>query len=275
MSTLDRSGHVALVTGASRGIGRAMALRLARAGLDVVLGAKTEVESPGRPGTIHDVAREVAALGRRAVAVRTDVRHEAEIERLVAEGVAAFGRLDVVVHNAGAIRWQAVADIPARLVDRMIAINLRAPILLARAAVPHLRAVGGGHVVHLCPPLDAAAPMFGGWAGKTAYLVTKFGMSHLTLGLAAELAADRIAVDGLWPRTLIDTQATRVFAEWFDTGVTWLSPEVMADACHALVHEPWSPAHTGRLLLDEEVLAARGLTSFAQYEVASPVPPRP
>ena len=271
MDSLDRSGHVALVTGASRGIGRAIALRLARAGLDVVLGAKTEVESAGRPGTIHDVAREVVALGRRAVAVRTDVRDEGDIERLVAAGVAAFGRLDVVVHNAGAIRWQAVADIPVRLVDRMIAINLRAPILLARAAVPHLRAAGGGHVVHLCPPLERGAELFGGWAGKTAYLTTKYAMSHLTLGLAVELAADRIAVDGLWPRTLIDTQATRVFARWFDSSGTWRSPAIVADACHALVHEPWSAAATGRLLFDEDVLGAHGATSFAAYDVPFPV----
>ena len=270
---IDRTGHVALITGASRGIGRAIALRLARAGLDVAIGAKTEVATEQLPGTIHDVAREVEALGRRAVAVPTDVRDEAQIERLVERAVATLGRLDVVVHNAGAIQWQAVADIPVRLVDRMIAINLRAPLLLARAATPHLRAAGGGHVVHMCPPLDVAAPMFGGWAGKTAYLVTKFGMSHLTIGLAAELATDRIAVNGLWPRTLVDTQATRVFARWFDTSGPWRSPDIVADACHALVHEPWSPAATGRLLLDEEILAAHGVTTFAPYEVPSPLPP--
>lgn len=270
---IDRTGHVALVTGASRGIGRAIALALADAGMDVAIGAKTEVATPERPGTIHDTAREVEARGRRALAVPADVRHADDIERLVARTVAELGRLDVVVHNAGAIQWQAVADIPVRYVDRMIAINQRAPLLLARAAIPHLASSGAGHVVHLCPPLDAAAPMFGGWAGKTAYLTTKFAMSHLTLGLAAELAPARIAVDGLWPRTLIDTQATRVFARWFDTSGPWRSPAIVADACRALVSEPWAPGATGRLLLDEEVLRAAGLTSFAQYAVPSPIPP--
>jgi citronellol/citronellal dehydrogenase len=268
---IDRTGHAAIVTGGSRGIGRAIALRLARAGLDVAIGAKTEVASEARPGTIHDVATEIEALGRRALAVPTDVRDEAQVERLVARAVEAFGRLDVVVHNAGAIQWQAVADLPLRYVDRMFAINARAPLVLARAAIPHLRAAGGGHVVHLCPPLDPAAGQFGGWTGKTAYLVTKYAMSHLTLGLAAELAPDRIAVDGLWPRTLIDTQATRVFARWFDTRGTWRSPAIVADACHALVHESWDPEATGRLLFDEEILAAHGITSFDAYEVPSPV----
>ncbi|MEO6463267.1 MAG: SDR family NAD(P)-dependent oxidoreductase, partial [Candidatus Eisenbacteria bacterium] len=158
-----------------------------------------------------------------------------------------------------------------RHLDRMMAINARAPLLLARAAIPHLRATGGGHVVHLCPPLERSAELFGGWAGKTAYLTTKYAMSHLTLGLAEELRADRIAVDGLWPRTLIDTQATRVFAGWFDTSGTWRSPAIVADACHALVHESWSDGATGRLLFDEDVLAAHGTTSFAAYEVPSPV----
>jgi len=268
---IDRTGHAALVTGGSRGIGRAIALRLARAGLDVAVGAKTEVGTAARPGTIHDVAGEIEALGRRALAVPTDVRDPAQVERLVSRAVEAFGRLDVVVHNAGAIQWQAVADIPLRYVDRMFAINARAPLVLARAAIPHLRAAGGGHVVHLCPPLDPAAALFGGWAGKTAYLATKYAMSHLTLGLAAELADDRIAVDGLWPRTLIDTQATRVFARWFDTSGPWRSPAIVADACHALVHESWSPQATGRLWFDEQVLAAHGVTSFAAYEVPSPV----
>lgn len=271
---IDRTGHVAVVTGASRGIGRAIALRLAEAGMDVAIGAKTEVETATRPGTIHDTARAVEALGRRAVAVATDVGDPAAIERLVAATVAAFGRIDVVVHNAGAIRWQAVADLPARHAERMIALNFRAPLLLSRAAIPHLREGGAGHLVFLCPPLDASAPMFGGWAGKTAYLATKFAMSHLAVGLAEELAADRIATSGLWPRTLIDTQATRVFASWFDTSGPWRSPRILADACHALVRAPWSATTSGRLWLDEEILAEHGLTSFAQYEVPSPLPPR-
>lgn len=268
---IDRSGHAAIVTGGSRGIGRAIALRLAQAGLDVAIGAKTVLGSEARPGTIDDVAREIEALGRRALAVPTDVRDAAQVERLVARAAEAFGRLDVVVHNAGAIQWQAVADIPLRHVDRMIAINARAPLVLARAAIPHLRAAGGGHIVHLCPPLDPAAGLFGGWTGRTAYLTTKYAMSHLTLGLAAELAQDRIQVDGLWPRTLIDTQATRVFARWFDTSGPWRSPAIVADACHALVHESWSPAATGRLRFDDEILAAHGMTSFDAYEVPSPV----
>jgi citronellol/citronellal dehydrogenase len=271
LSIFDLRGKKALVTGGSRGIGRAIALRLARAGLDIAIGAKTEVATEARPGTIHDVAREVESLGRRALAVPTDVRDEEQIARLVARAESTFGRIDVVVHNAGAIQWQPVADLAVRHLDRMIAINARAPLLLARAAIPHLRAAGGGHVVHLCPPLEHGAGLFGGWAGRTAYLTTKYAMSHLTLGLAAELLPDRIAVNGLWPRTLIDTQATRVFARWFDTTGTWRSPSIVADACHALVHESFSPSGTGRLLLDEEILAAHGVTALAAYEVPSPV----
>ena len=276
MSALDRTGHVAIVTGASRGIGRAIALRLAAAGMDIAIGAKTEVATDARPGTIHDVAREVESRRRRALAVATDVRDEAQIERLVARTVEAFGRVDVVVNNAGAIRWEPVETLPVRLLDRMIAINQRAPLLLARAATPHLRASGHGHIVNLCPPLEPDAALLGGWSGRTAYLTTKYGMSHLTLGLAAELSPDRIAVDGLWPRTLIDTQATRVFAAWFDTAGPWRSPQVVADACHALVAAPWSPAATGRLLLDEEILAAAGVRDLSGYAVAPPLaPPAP
>ncbi len=272
MSPLDRTGHVAIVTGASRGIGRAIALRLAAAGMDIAIGAKTEVASAARPGTIHDVAREVEALGRRALAVATDVRDEAQVERLVARTVEAFGRIDVVVNNAGAIRWEPVETIAVRLLDRMIAINQRAPLLMARAAIPYLRTSGHGHIVNLCPPLERDAAVLGGWSGRTAYLTTKYAMSHLTIGLAAELAVDRIAVDGLWPRTLIDTQATRVFAAWFDTAGPWRSPAIVADACHALVTAPWSPAATGRLLLDEEVLAAAGVRDLSAYTVPAPEP---
>ena len=271
---LDRTGHVAIVTGASRGIGRAIALELARAGMDIAIGAKTEIATEVRPGTIHDAAREVEALGRRALAVATDVRDEAQIERLVTRTVETFGRVDVVVNNAGAIRWEPVETLPVHLLDRMIAINQRAPLLLARAAIPYLRASGEGHIVNLCPPIEPDAALLGGWSGRTAYMITKYAMSHLTVGLAAELAPDRIAVDGLWPRTLIDTQATRVFAEWFDTRGLWRSPQVVADACRALVTAPWSPGATGRLLLDEEVLATAGVLDLSGYAVSSPVSPR-
>ncbi len=272
--TQDLTGKVALVTGASRGIGKAIALRLARAGMDVAIGAKTTEATEQRPGTIHETAREIEALGRRAVAEPTDVRNENHVARLVERAVTGLGRLDVVVNNAGAIQWQPVADIATRYVDRMIAINFRAPLLLARAAIPHLKAAGGGHIVNLCPPLGLGALGIETWAGRTAYLMTKFGMSHLTLGLAEELSGARIAVNGLWPRTLIDTQATRVFAEWFDPMGLWRSPAIVADACHALVVQAPERAPTGRLWLDEELLAAAGFSSFEHYEVPVPVTKR-
>jgi len=271
----ELAGKVAVITGASRGIGRAIALRLARAGMDIAIGAKTELATAARPGTIHDTALAVEELGRRAVAVATDVRDEAQIERLIARAAEALGRIDVVVNNAGAIQWQRVADIPVRFVDRMLAINVRAPLLMARAAIPHLRAAGGGHIVNLCPPLPQPGVALDAWDGQAAYMVTKYGMSHLTVGLAGELLADGIAVNGLWPRTLIDTQATRVFAEWFDTQGTWRSPEIVAEACYALVTEPFAPARTGRLLHDEQVLADHGMTSFVQFEVPAPVAKHP
>jgi citronellol/citronellal dehydrogenase len=265
------AGRVALVTGGSRGIGRAVALRLAEEGASVATGAKTVTSSPKLPGTIHDTAREVEARGGRALAVRTDVRDEAQIAQLVEETIRHFGRLDVVVNNAGAIAWQPLADLPIRLFDRMTALNFRAPALVCREAIPHLRQAGSGHIVNLCPPLGLGALAAETWEGRTAYLMTKFGMSHLTLGLAEELLADGIAVNGLWPESLIDTQATRVFARWFEGhGRPYRTPALVADACVELVCQAPGRTTTGRLLIVEEFLTSLGWDSFDRYDVAPP-----
>ena len=251
------AGKVAIIIGASRGIGRVMALGFAGEGARVVVAAKSEAETARLPGTIYSVAREVEALGAQALAVRVDVRNAEDIEAMVAQTMQQFGRIDILVHNAGALWWQDVADTPLARFDLMHEVNVRAAFVAAQAAIAPMRAVGGGHIVVCSPPVELSA-----LPHKVGYLISKYGMTMLAQGLAEELRADNIAVNALWPVTLIQSQATMNFA--IGDAKLWRTPEIVADAALELVTTDPS-ALTGQAVLDEDLLRARGWTDFSKY----------
>jgi citronellol/citronellal dehydrogenase len=261
------SGKVAIVTGASRGIGRAVALRLAGAGAEIVVAAKTDEPNPKLPGTIHEVADEIQALGGRALAVKCDVRSDDDIEQMVAFTLARFARIDILVNNAGALWWQPVLDTPMKRFDLVNQVNARAAFACTRAVLPHLLAGDGGHVLVYSPPIDLEA-----LPGKVAYLISKFGMTMLAHGLAGEMAGRPISINALWPVTAIESAATVNFQ--LGGPAMWRKPEIIADATLELVKTP-PGAITGRALLDEDFLRERGYTDFVGYRCDPAVePPR-
>ncbi|MFF1823342.1 SDR family oxidoreductase [Kribbella sp. NPDC058245] len=252
----ELSGRVAVVTGSSRGIGRALVLALSQAGADVVVSGKSETEDPRVPGTIHSVAEEVRALGGRALAVRTDVRDEAEVERLIQRTVDEYGRVDIVVSNAGALWWERVIDTPPKRYDLMWQVNVRAAYLAAYYALPHMVEQGWGHLLTNSPEVTTTAT-----PGKAAYMTTKMGMSRLQLGIAAEHLADNVAANALWPAAPVDTAATRNWgAERMGDPTQWRRVDIYVDAAmEILTSEPRTC--TGRMLTDGEILTERGWTA--------------
>src|SRR5664279_5077483 len=199
----DLHGRVALVTGASRGIGKALAVRLAREGADVVVAAKSEQSTERLPGSIHETADEIRALGKRAIAVPTDVRDEDAVRRMIERAVEEFGRIDILVNNAGAIWLQPMLKTPPKRFDLVMGVNVRAAYMACHFALPHMVKQKWGHVLNMCPRLSTSPS-----PGKVAYMISKLGMAYVALGLAAEHAADNIAGNTLWPRTIIESQAS-------------------------------------------------------------------
>ncbi|HUJ00534.1 MAG TPA: NAD(P)-dependent oxidoreductase [Usitatibacter sp.] len=261
------AGRRIFVTGGSRGIGRAIALRAARDGAKVAIAAKTSDPHPRLSGTIHSVAREIEAQGGTALAVQLDVRDESAIHAAVEKAAAAFGGLDILVNNASAISLTATLDTPAKRFDLMMAVNARATFLCSQAAIPWLRKGTNPHILNLSPPLNMQARWF---AGHVAYTMSKYGMSMCTLGMAEELRRDGIAVNSLWPRTTIATAAVEVH---FPEAILKASrrPEIMADAAHAILTAD-SRTATGRFYIDEEVLREAGVSDFDSYAVAPGTP---
>lgn len=249
-------GRVVLLTGASRGIGRAIAQRLAAEGARLVLAARSERPHPKLEGTLGETVRAVEEAGGEAFAVRTDLREDAAIDALVRATEERFGHLDALIHNAGAIHLAPLADTPLRRFDLVHQVNARAAFALASGCIPLLRRGGAGaQMLFLAPPVDLRS----GWiAGRIAYTLSKYGVSLLVRGLAEELRAEGIAVRALWPRKIVATAAVR-----FLGGEPWLRrarrPEVLADAVAALLSDPLPLATSGSWLLDEEVLVTRGV----------------
>jgi citronellol/citronellal dehydrogenase len=256
--------RVAVVTGASRGIGKATALALAQAGWDVVVAAKTEKPHPRLPGTIHETAVAVEKLGRRALAVRTDVREEDDL-RALAEKAAGFGTVEVVVHNAGAIWLYPVAETPLRRYDLVMEVNARAAFGLAALFSPGMAERGRGHLVFVSPPVD-----FEALPGRVAYSLSKFAMTMLGMGLSAELKGRGVSVNSLWPATAIRSAATETFG--MGTPEMWRTPEVFADAVVELAKTPPGEV-TGRAMTDEQWLRERGVTDFSKYRCVEGVEP--
>lgn len=259
------AGYTAFITGGSRGIGRSIALKLAKHGANVVLAAKTSEPHPKLAGTIHTVADEVKAAGGKALAVQCDVRFEDSVQAAIDAAVKEFGGIDFVVNNAGAIHIAPIEHVSVKRLDLMIGINNRAVAVVTHLALPHLKASAKAgrhpHVLNMSPPIRLEPKWL---TGTSAYSMTKFGMTILSLGFAEELRDDKIAVNSLWPRTTIKTAALDMLLGEQDSEAHGRTPEIMADAAYAILSTP-NQELTGRTVLDEEILRERGVTDFADY----------
>jgi citronellol/citronellal dehydrogenase len=250
-------GRVAIVTGASRGIGRAIALGLAGQGCAVVIAAKSTESTDRLPGSIHSVAQEVEALGAPALPVQIDVRNEEQIEGMVAQALERFGRVDILVNNAGALWWKPLLETPAKRFDLVMGVNARAACLCCRAVLPAMIERRWGHIINMSPPLDLRMV-----PGRIAYSISKLGMTLLTYGLAEEVRLHNIAVNSLWPVTLIESQASINLG--LGSRELWRKPDILVDCVLRLVKKEPREA-TGRTLLDEDFLREEGVTDFGRY----------
>jgi len=260
MSTL--AGKTIFISGASRGIGLAIALRAARDGANIVIAAKTETPHPKLPGTIHTAAAEIEAAGGRALPLAVDIRFEDQVYAAVEKAVRHFGGIDILVNNASAISLSGTLQTPMKRFDLMMGVNLRGTFLCSQACLPHLAKAANPHILTLSPPLDMRAKWF---APCVAYTMAKYGMSMCVLGMSEEFRGEGIAVNALWPRTIIATVALQIIpgAE----PERGRKPEIMADAAwHILTGD--SRATTGHFFIDEEVLTAAGVTDFSGYAVS-------
>ena len=249
--------RVAFVTGASRGIGKCIALALARAGCDLVVAAKTTTAQPQLPGTIHDTAAAVEGLGRRALAIELDVRDDRLIERAVQSALDRLGRIDFLINNAGALHWRPVAETPLKRFDLVMAVNARGAFACTYHVLPAMLRQDWGHILMMSPPVQVE-----GAAGKVAYAISKFGMTLLAHGLAAELQGRNVAANALWPATMIESYAT---LNWgLGNPALWRKPEILADATLRIFAKP--PAgFSGHALIDEDFLRAEGVSDFSAY----------
>ena len=253
--------HTLFITGASRGIGLAIALRAARDGANIVIAAKTAEPHPKLPGTIFTAADEIAKAGGNALPVVVDVRDEAQVKEAIAQAASTFGGIDIVVNNASAISRTPVVDTDMRRFDLMHQINARGTFMVSKYAIPHLRRAANPHILMNSPPLDMKEKWF---AGSTGYSMAKFGMSLVVLGLAGELRRDGIAVNALWPRSTIATAAIKNLLGGEAVMKMSRTPDIMADAAHAIFHKP-AKSFTGHFLIDDTFLAGEGVTDFDKY----------
>ncbi len=258
----DLKGKTVFISGASRGIGLAIALRAARDGANIVIAAKTTEPHPKLPGTIYTAAREVEAAGGQALAVPADIRYEDQVAAAVEQAVARFGGIDILVNNASAISLTSTLETPVKRFDLMMGINTRGTFVCSQACLPHLMKAKNPHILTLSPPLNLNPRWF---APHVAYTIAKYGMSLCVLGMAEEFRRQGIAVNALWPRTTIATAALRIIPGAApEHGRT---PEIVADAAHVVLTRD-SRAATGNFFIDEEVLKSAGITDFSRYAVA-------
>jgi citronellol/citronellal dehydrogenase len=258
------SGRTILMSGGSRGIGLAIAVRAARDGARVALIAKTTEPHPKLPGTIYTAAEEIEAAGGEALPIVGDIREAEAVEAAVAQTVERFGGIDIVVNNASAINLAPMRDLPVKRFDLMQQINSRGTFVVTRAALPHLRESSHPHVLTLSPPLSADPRWL---AAHSAYTLSKMGMTMITLGLAADEAEAGIGANCLWPRTIIATAAVQNLLGGDEAMRRARTPEIVADAAHAiLVRDPRSC--TGNAFIDDEVLAEAGITDLGRYAAA-------
>lgn len=258
---LSLKGKTIFITGASRGIGREIALRCAREGANLVLAAKSSEPHPKLPGTIHSVAAEVNAVGGQALPIQLDVREDEQITQAMHQAATHFGGIDALINNAGAIKLAPAEHLPLKRFDLMHQINTRAVLACSQSALPFLKKAKGAHIINLSPPINLDPKWF---ANYGPYTVTKYGMSMLTIGMAAEFKRYGIAVNSLWPRTIIATAAVE-----FEAGSAKIleqarTPAIMAEAAYEILRTD-DCGLTGQHLIDEALLRARGMTEFEHY----------
>jgi len=256
-------GKTLFVSGASRGIGLAIALRAARDGANIAVAAKTAEAHPKLPGTIYSAAAEIEAAGGRALPLVCDIRDEAQIEAAVAATVEAFGGIDICINNASAINLTGTLQTDGKRYDLMHQINARGTYFVSKYCIPHLKNAKNPHVLTLSPPLDLSPRNF---APHPAYSVAKFGMSLYAMAMAAEFKADGIAFNTLWPRTTIATAALKMIPGVPDIVARSRTPEIMADAAHAILLRN-AREFSGNQCMDDIVLFEAGVTDFRGYRV--------
>ena len=256
------SGKTVFVTGASRGIGKAIGLAAAREGANVVVAAKTTVKHPKLPGTIHTAAAEMEAAGGKALPVECDIREEEQVQAAMKAAAERFGGIDVLVNNASAIWLAGTLETPMKRYDLMHQVNARGTFLCSQAAIPWLAKAANPHILMLSPPLNLRPRWF---SGHVAYTMAKYGMSMCVLGMAEELRERGIAVNALWPRTVIDTAALNLLGGE-ETARHKRRPEIVGDAAVAILKRE-ARRCTGNFFIDDEVLRAEGVTDLARYAV--------
>ena len=259
------AGKKIFITGGSRGIGLAIALRAAADGASIAIAAKTSDPNPKLPGTIHTAAAEIEAAGGKALAIQCDLRDELQIEAAVNQAAEAFGGIDILINNASAINLTRTDATPAKRFDLMFDVNVRGTFLTSQAALPHLRKSGAEgrnpHILNLSPPLSMKPIWF---KNHVAYTMAKYGMSMCVLGMAEEFKRDGIAVNALWPRTVIDTAALQMIPDI--DALAGRKPEILADAAYAIFNRPAAEC-TGNFFVDDEVLASEGIIDLEKYSV--------
>ena len=262
---MSLAGKRIFVTGGSRGIGLAIALRAAADGASVAIAAKTSDPNPKLPGTIHTAAEEIRAAGGTALPIQCDLRDENQIADAVAKAAAEFGGIDILINNASAINLTRTEDTPAKRFDLMFDVNVRGTFLASQAAIPYLResaeAGRNPHILTLSPPLSMKAKWF---KNHVAYTMAKYGMSMCVLGMSEEFKRDGIAVNALWPRTAIDTAALQMIPG-VDTAAC-RTPEILSDTAYIILNRN-SKECTGNFFVDDEVLASEGVTDLEKYSV--------
>lgn len=265
---MSLQGKTLFITGASRGIGLAIALRAARDGANICVAAKTAEPHPKLPGTIFSAAKEIEAAGGRALPVVCDIRFEEQVRAAVDRCVETFGGIDICVNNASAISLTGTLDTDMKRYDLMHSINTRGTFVVSKACIPHLKNAGNPHVLNIAPPLDLQGKWF---ARHVAYTMAKFGMSLCVMGMSEEFRGDGIAFNALWPRTTIATAAIANVVGGQSALAHCRKPEIMADAAHVILRQP-ARKFTGNFCIDEKVLAEHGVTDFDQYAVVAGKP---
>lgn len=258
---MSLQGKTVFISGGSRGIGLAIALRAARDGANVTIAAKTAQPHPKLPGTIYTAAEDIEKVGGKALPILCDIREEEQVADAVAKTVETFGGIDICINNASAINLTGTLETDMKRYDLMHQINTRGTFLVSKMCIPYLKLAQNPHILNLAPPLDMQPKWFG---NHVAYTMAKYGMSMCTLGMSAEFARDGIAVNSLWPLTAIDTAAVRNLLGGEAVSSMSRSPAIMADAAYAILNRP-SRDCTGNFFIDEEVLKAEGVTDFSVY----------
>ena len=256
-------GKTLFITGASRGIGKAIALRAARDGAQVVVAAKTTEPHPRLPGTIYTAVEEIDSAGGSGLACPTDIRFEDQVRAAVDAAVERFGGIDILVNNAGAILLAKTIDTPMKRFDLMHAVNVRAAFMVSRCCLPHLRQADNPHILNVAPPLNMDSKWF---ASHLAYTLSKYGVSMCVLGMAEEFREMGVAVNALWPATVIATAAVQNLLGGDAAMQCARKPDIMAEAAHAILVRA-SRTCTGEFFTDEEVLRGEGVTDFRPFAV--------